>query len=231
MAAAAKVVCDFAYNGDLNQLKLKVNENAQLASACDQSGRSPIHWAASRGHAAVVDFLLTQHSVNVDQRDESNWTPLLISVSAGKEDIVRNLINRGAQINAVNSTGQCALHYAASKDRYQIAELLLERGADAIVADCVSTTPLHRAAAKGNVKMTKLLLSYNADPNYQDVEGNTPLHVACEDSELEVAKLLVESGGSLTQRNKDEKSPMDMASPTDRRQLQRLQGTGEIMSS
>ena len=44
----------------------------------------------------------------------------MIATSAGRQQIVRNLMARGAQVNAVNSTGQCPLHYAASKDRYEV---------------------------------------------------------------------------------------------------------------
>ena len=45
---------------------------------------------------------------------------MMIAASAGREGIVRSLLTRGADVNAVNSTGQCALHYAASKDRYEV---------------------------------------------------------------------------------------------------------------
>jgi 26S proteasome non-ATPase regulatory subunit 10 len=48
------------------------------------------------------------------------WTPLIISVSAGMEDVVRLLIGCGADVNATNKTGQSPLHYAASKNRLQV---------------------------------------------------------------------------------------------------------------
>lgn len=51
---------------------------------------------------------------------QSNWTPLMIAASAGHEQVVSLLLAKGAQVNAVNNTGQCSLHYAASKDRYQV---------------------------------------------------------------------------------------------------------------
>lgn len=48
------------------------------------------------------------------------WTPLHIAASAGREEIVRSLISRGAQLNSVNQNGCTPLHYAASKDRYEV---------------------------------------------------------------------------------------------------------------
>ena len=51
---------------------------------------------------------------------QTHWTPLIIASSAGRTQIVRNLIGNGAQINAVNQNGQSSLHYAASKDRLEV---------------------------------------------------------------------------------------------------------------
>ena len=48
------------------------------------------------------------------------WTPLIISVSAGMEQVVRLLIGHGADVNATNKTGQSPLHYAASKNRLEV---------------------------------------------------------------------------------------------------------------
>lgn len=51
---------------------------------------------------------------------QASWTPLHIAASAGREDIVRSLISKGAQLNSVNQNGCTPLHYAASKDRYEV---------------------------------------------------------------------------------------------------------------
>lgn len=51
---------------------------------------------------------------------QASWTPLHIAASAGREEIVRSLISKGAQLNSVNQNGCTPLHYAASKDRYEV---------------------------------------------------------------------------------------------------------------
>lgn len=51
------------------------------------------------------------------------WTPLIIASSAGRDEIVAYLLDcHGVKASAVNSTGQCALHYAASKDRFKVMQ-------------------------------------------------------------------------------------------------------------
>ena len=44
----------------------------------------------------------------------------MIAVSAGRTDVANVLMARGAQVNSVNSTGQCPLHYASSKNRFEV---------------------------------------------------------------------------------------------------------------
>ena len=44
----------------------------------------------------------------------------MIAVSAGRDVIVSMLIARGADVNSTNEGGQTPLHYAASKNRYEV---------------------------------------------------------------------------------------------------------------
>ncbi|VDQ04888.1 unnamed protein product [Trichobilharzia regenti] len=47
----------------------------------------------------------------------------MIAVSAGRENVASYLISHeNADVNVVNSTGQCCLHYCASKNRYQVSD-------------------------------------------------------------------------------------------------------------
>lgn len=51
---------------------------------------------------------------------QSGWTPLMIASSAGRIEIVRYLLECGADVTAQNSTKQTALHYAASKGHLNV---------------------------------------------------------------------------------------------------------------
>lgn len=46
----------------------------------------------------------------------------MIATSAGRDAIVSMLIGHGADINSSNEGGQTALHYAASRNRYEVGE-------------------------------------------------------------------------------------------------------------
>ncbi|XP_068761690.1 26S proteasome non-ATPase regulatory subunit 10-like isoform X2 [Montipora capricornis] len=152
--------------------------------------------------------------------DESQWTPLMIASSAGRDAIVSMLIGYGADVNSINEGGQTPLHYAASRNRYEIAEYLLQNGAAVNAQDKTSaSTPLHRAASRGHSKMVKLLLKHSANCDIQDIEGNTALHMACQEERAEVAVILVGNGANLQVLNKEKLSPLEFANKGLARQL------------
>lgn len=55
---------------------------------------------------------------------QSGWTPLLISSSAGHDGIVASLLHKDADPNTKNADGQTALHYAASRNRFNVSIFL-----------------------------------------------------------------------------------------------------------
>ncbi|XP_071796931.1 uncharacterized protein [Asterias amurensis] len=205
-------ICRLAYEGDLRALTEQVEADKSIINKLDKSERTALHWAASGKRINVVRYILElKPAVNVNIRDDSNWTPLHIAASVGQEDIVTVLVSKGAEVNSANSTGQTPLHYAASRDRQKVAEILLEHGADTNIAERVGATPMHRAASKGNLEIVKLLLNYNCRLDQQDCVGNTALHMACEEDRVKEATVLVQHGASLHITNKEEQTPLDLA--------------------
>jgi len=59
---------------------------------------------------------------------KTNLTPLIIAASAGKTQIVRLLLGKGADINSKNEGGHSALQYAASKNHSEVLVILKALG-------------------------------------------------------------------------------------------------------
>jgi 26S proteasome non-ATPase regulatory subunit 10 len=79
-----------------------VQELAQTKPGCirtkDDSGRLPLHWAVSKGHTELAAWFLDQ-TKEADTPDESCWTPLIIAASAGHGDLLKLLLDNGADLN------------------------------------------------------------------------------------------------------------------------------------
>jgi hypothetical protein len=96
----------------------------------------------------------------------------------GHQSLVRQLIERGAQ---VNKPGWTPLHYAASNGNPQsleIARLLLEHHAYIDAASPNGTTPLMMAAHYGLPALVDLLLEEGADPLLRNQQGLTAIDFA-----------------------------------------------------
>ncbi|XP_065904061.1 26S proteasome non-ATPase regulatory subunit 10-like [Dysidea avara] len=83
----------------------------------------------------VVLFVATGGVVSDYYRNElKNSTPLHVAVRSGKEEIVKFLIEKGANVNA-RSLGSTPLHVAVTNGREEIVKFLIEKGTNVNAKD------------------------------------------------------------------------------------------------
>lgn len=124
-----------------------------------------------------------------EERDEDGATPLIRAARLGETALVKNLIQEGADVNAVDNYGWTALIWACDKGFVEIAQALVEAKANLNHRDTVGATPLIRASARGHTEIVKLLLAHKANLSIKTNQGNTALTVAANE---EIKKLLME---------------------------------------
>ncbi|GAB1317000.1 Ankyrin repeat-containing domain protein [Madurella fahalii] len=108
-------------------------------------------------------------------------------------EIVKLLIDNGADVNAKDSDGTPVLAFIVSYDNVRpVCELLLGAGADVNVLDSTEKGPLFHAADHMKPSLVELFLARGADVNRASQDGPTPLYVAIPDSET--VRLLLEHG-------------------------------------
>jgi hypothetical protein len=109
-----------------------------------------------------------------------------LSSKNGHVDIVKYLLDHGANVNCENKYGWTAFMYATTNRHYKTLELLLQYGACIHIASTTEyKTPLHLACQKRHLKMAIFLVEHGADPSYLDSQDRTPLSfLTPEDQEL-----------------------------------------------
>jgi ankyrin repeat protein len=143
--------------------------------------------------------------------DNDGNTPLLLASLSGQKDLVKALIDEGADINEKNKYGQTPLIYASRGSHIEIIKLLLSQGADVNKKYNQSSTPLTEAMAKGNKEIIELLMEKGADVNLEDQSGNTPLILAVIFQHKEIVELLISKGADVNAKNKNKETPLNLA--------------------
>ena len=135
-------------------------------------------------------------------------------------NIVKNLVQNGAEINARNKYNKWTpLHYAAFNGYLEIVYYLLDHGAKIEAKDDVETTPLMFAVHKNHFEVVKCLIEKGAQLDIKDKYGYTPLHFAAKYSSLEMVKLLVENGAKIDETTIYNHTPFEIADQKNRQDI------------
>ncbi|KAL4139521.1 hypothetical protein PRIC2_003016 [Phytophthora ramorum] len=121
------------------------------------------------------------------------------------------LIDSGASLDAMNSSGMTAMHYAASTGNAAFVSLLVYRGADVNQTDSRGATALHWAVFEGFQYTAMLLVGYGANQKICDSEKQTPLMIASALGDAFLAKQLVVEGAPVNAKDKHGRTAMDIA--------------------
>ncbi|MCK9396345.1 MAG: ankyrin repeat domain-containing protein [Methylobacter sp.] len=121
--------------------------------------------------------------------------PLILASQQGRVDVVRFLIERGAELDAIDQYGNNALWAACYAENSDCIDALIHAGVDINHQNSVSgATALMFAASSGREKVVEQLLAANADPNFKTHDDFTALDLASTRKTLKLLSKLVKSG-------------------------------------
>ena len=138
---------------------------------------------------------LLDSGVNPNTKNLMGFTSLMYASLDGHTDIVKLLLERGADPNIKHRFyGHTALMKATENSHIDIIRILLEKGANPNIRNELGYTPLISASREGHIEIVRLLLENGADPNIKNNWGETPLMMASISGHSDIVRLLLERG-------------------------------------
>jgi len=183
-----------------------------------------IRVAIREGTPGRVSSLLSIWPELLEVRDGNGMTPLFLAAMVGQPEIVRLLLNSGADMHAANRFGAMPLHQAAYAGHRRIVEMLLERGEKVDVKDGDDRTALHLTAWNNRQEIALLLIEKGARVDTGDSAGKgaTPLHYAAALGSADVARVLLEHCANIDAMAMEGATPLHIAVSRKRPELVRL---------
>ena len=89
----------------------------------NKTGWTPLHYAATKGHLAIISLLLEQHAY-IDAESPNGTTPLMMAAMYGTAAAVKLLLQEGADPQLKNQQGLTALQFAERASRPDSVEII-----------------------------------------------------------------------------------------------------------
>ena len=149
--------------GVLSRVQELIAQQPDLINAYAPDGFQPLGLAAFFGYTSIAEFLLTKGAaVNSPSQNRMRVMPLHSAIANRRTEIVRLLLEHGADVNAAQADDFTPLHEAAQNGMLEVTRWLLDRGANVNAKLTDGKTPLALAVEYKHDDVVELLRRYGA---------------------------------------------------------------------
>ena len=208
-AKGAPIICEVARQGNLELVKLLV-ENGATVTAADFNASTAVLNAGVCGKTDVVEYLF-DHGASVLDEDVTGFNTVALAAYSSFPKTIEVAAAKGVDIHNESKTKWTPIHYAY--DDAETTRVLMKLGAD---PDRIAEfyTPLILSATFNKPETAKVLLEYkpNLEITYNNPDlnpGLTALAIAVTNGHLEVAKELLEAGANVNHQSTNWSFPLE----------------------
>ena len=202
----------FVKNGNLTRIKELVKEGADINIQNDDK-MNFLHFSCRYGHLHIVKYLIEKNKNKLEYyiskflkifnlsfnyfdyiniKDDFGRTPLHLAVFKSNLEIVKYLVDNGADIYSGNNS---PLMNAVGNGRLEIIKYLVEKGVN---IHARNDDALAEASKKGHLEIVKYLIKNGADIH---TKNDCALIWASLKNNFEIVKYLVEKGANIHAKN------------------------------
>jgi len=149
-----------------------------------------------------------------EHRSEEKKPPIVglhEAAQTGDVEKVKTLLDKGADINALDGDCMTSLCLASEHGFTFVVKLLIERGANVNIGCKDYYTPLHFATWNGHKEIVDLLLQHGADVNVVILAGISPLWMAASKGYTPIVKALLSRNANINTQDNGGYTPLHEA--------------------
>ncbi len=150
-------------------------------------------------------------TIDIANQDMKLISPLSAASGKGHTDVVKLLVEAGADANKADAKGDTPLYMASQNNHTDIVKLLLGAGADVNKDMNNGVTPLYIASQNNHTDIVKLLLGAGADVNKAMDDGVTPLYIASQKGHIAAVELLLQCNADIVKLTSAGYNALDIA--------------------
>ena len=199
--------------GELPIVKMLLKAGAEVR-ATDKVGRTCLIMAAGFGHTETVRYLvgLPDMDVVMSIKDEEGYTAVLVAAELDSADVMKVLIDAGADIETKNNEGRSPLSMASKFGKLEVVKVLVRAGAKVCVTDNIGGTCLTLAGGRGHTETVRTLLCMpGVDVNDSFHRNYTALLCAVRQEDSDLVQVLIGAGADIEVKDGSGCSPLHTA--------------------
>ena len=166
-----------ANKGKINVITSLIEANCDV-NLPDKHGDTILHQCARNGKLEVVKLLVDTGRCNLDAKNSTGETPLIVATKSVFSDIVECLGRHGADVNCQTEDGDTPIQLAVRNGDVDLVTRMFRLGADVNVPNSRGNTALHTAVYGDNELLIRQMVQHGADRSIRNSTGYTPFDLA-----------------------------------------------------
>ena len=100
----------------MEEIIIFVTFQPEIITDKDRTGKTALHYCAENQGVSCISQIISSDPSLINEKDDEGYTPLHLAVISGNKAIVKYLISKGADFNAVDNENHSSVHWATGRN-------------------------------------------------------------------------------------------------------------------